>query len=114
MNSVRAIMGATQVGGKGSLKGMRKNKRTYGGLQMSSYNFDCNCADNEKGNPTGYASMSPDPRFRSKLNTGVMPSLLGDPVSVKPTSVKPNPYAFLDNRKPTRISSSPVRKKINK
>lgn len=40
MNSVRAIMGATQVGGKGS----RRGRRVYGG-QEGYYGFDCRCSD---------------------------------------------------------------------
>jgi hypothetical protein len=121
MNSVRAIMGATQVGGKGLRKGLRKGSRkgsrTYGGLlQLSSYNFDCNCsgddAQNNNGNgKTGYGSTAsmPLPSRNNSIKTGLIgPSL--QPASARPTNGRPNPYAFSDNI-PAKTSSLPVGKK---
>jgi len=99
MNSVRAIMGATQVGGRGSRKGSRKGSRVYGGLQTSSYNYDCNCwgddAQNNNGNgKIGYGSTAsmPLPPKKNSINTGLIgPSKnsVSQLASTKPLSQKP-------------------------
>jgi hypothetical protein len=55
MNSVRAIMGATQVGG-------RNKKRNYGGNKSAFYGFDCRCSDQQM-KPQ---NISSDPELRRK------------------------------------------------
>lgn len=73
MNSVRAIMGATQVGGRG--------RRVYGGRE-AFYGFDCRCSDGEmtkkwqkgkknanvwyKGEQMLQPLLSDEPPYRSK------------------------------------------------
>ena len=100
MNSVRAIMGATQVGGR--------NRRRYGGaMRSANYKFNCNCVDDQKGNPVGYAPMP-----NSKFNMGVMgnpgpqaqSSLLGSK-PVLPFGPAPRPGFKSSSQKVSELAS---------